>query len=185
MSTPPRTVGTTPRVNPFRVALLISGLLALGFGIAVLVWPDKTALAVTGVLAVYAIATGIVYIAIAFVAGWQSTGSRIGHSLLGLLFIVAGVYAFASLTESAVFLAVFLTVMIGVMWIVEGFTALFTLGETGSTAVTILFAIISVLAGFALLSTPVWGAGFLWWFFAVSLVVLGILAVVRALPLKG
>ncbi|KAA0918444.1 HdeD family acid-resistance protein [Dietzia sp. ANT_WB102] len=185
MSTPSHAVHAARRVNPFRAALLISGLIALGFGIAVLVWPVKTALAVTGVLAVYAIAAGIVYITVAFIARWQSTGSRIGHSLLGLLFILAGVYAFASLRESAVFLALFVTVMIGVMWIVEGFTALFALGETGSTAMTIIFAIISVLAGFALLSTPVWGAGFLWWFFAISLVVLGVLNVVRALPLKN
>lgn len=96
-----------------------------------------------------------------------------------------GAYAFASLQESALFLALFVTVMIGVLWIVEGFTALFTLGDTGSTAMTILFAIISVLAGFALLSTPVWGAGFLWWLFAVSLLVLGVLNVVRAFPLRG
>lgn len=176
---------TSRPVNPFRIALLVGGLIAVGFGLAVLVWPTKTALAVTSVLAVYAIVAGIVYIAVAAVARWQSTGSRIGHGLLGLLFIVAGAYAFASLQESAAFLALFVTVMVGIMWIVEGFTALFTLGESGSSAVTVIFAIISVLAGFALLSTPVWGAGFLWWLFAISLVVLGILNVVRAFPLKG
>ena len=175
---------TASRVNPFRVALLIGGLVAVGFGIAVLLWPIKTALAVTGVLAVYAIMAGLVYVAVAAIAAWQSTGSRIGHALLGLLFILAGAYAFASLEESAAFLALFVTIMIGVMWIAEGFTALFTLGETGSSAVTVLFAIISVLAGFSLLSTPVWGAGFLWWLFAVSLLVLGALNVVRAFPLK-
>lgn len=185
MSAPSHASPTTRSVNPFRVALLIGGLVAIGFGIAVLVWPVKTALAVTGVLAVYAIVAGLVYIAVALVAKWQSTGSRIGHALLGLLFILAGAYAFASLQESAVFLALFVTIMIGVMWIVEGFTALFTLGETGSTAVTVIFAILSVLAGFALLSTPVWGTGFLWWLFAISLLVLGILNVVRAFPLKG
>lgn len=185
MSAPSHASAPTRTVNPFRVALLIGGLIAAGFGIAVLFWPVKTAIAVTGLLAVYAIVSGIVYIAVAVIAGWQSTGSRIGHALLGLLFVIAGAYAFASLEESAVFLALFVSVMVGVMWIVEGFTALFTLGETGSTAVTILFAIISVLAGFALLSTPVWGAGFLWWLFAISLVVLGVLNVARAFPLRG
>ncbi|AWH93483.1 HdeD family acid-resistance protein [Dietzia lutea] len=187
-----RTASPTPtapdarrRVNPLRVALLIGGLIAVGFGVAVLVWPVKTAVAVTGVLAVYAIAGGIVYVAVAILAKRHGTGSRIGHALLGLLFIMAGAYAFASLQESALFLALFVTVMIGVLWIVEGFTALFTLGDTGSTALTIVFAIISVLAGFALLSTPVWGAGFLWWLFAVSLLVLGVLNVIRAFPLRG
>lgn len=176
---------TSRPVNPFRVALLVGGLIAVGFGLAVLIWPTKTALAVTSVLAVYAIVAGIVYVAIGFLAAWQGVGSRIGHVLLGLLFIAAGGYAFASLEESAVFLALFVSVMVGVMWIVEGFTALFTLGESGSTALTVLFAIVSVLAGFALLSTPVWGAGFLWWLFAVSLLVLGVLNVVRAFPLRS
>jgi uncharacterized membrane protein HdeD (DUF308 family) len=185
VSTHTHSAETTRSVNPFRVALLVGGLIAVGFGVAVLFWPAKTAVAVTGVLAVYAIAAGVVYIAVAAVARWQSTGSRIGHALLGVLFILAGAYAFASLQESAAFLALFVTVMIGVMWIVEGFTALFTLGETGSNTVTVIFAIISVLAGFALLSTPVWGAGFLWWLFAISLVVLGVLNVARAFPLRS
>ena len=129
MSTHTHSAETTRSVNPFRVALLVGGLIAVGFGVAVLFWPAKTAVAVTGVLAVYAIAAGVVYIAVAAVARWQSTGSRIGHALLGVLFILAGAYAFASLQESAAFLALFVTVMIGVMWIVEGFTALFTLGS--------------------------------------------------------
>nr|WP_241727594.1 DUF308 domain-containing protein [Dietzia sp. DQ11-71] len=58
--------------------MLVGGLIAVGFGVAVLFWPAKTAVAVTGVLAVYAIAAGVVYIAVAAVARWQSTGSRIG-----------------------------------------------------------------------------------------------------------
>lgn len=185
MATATRAPETTRPLNPFRVALLAGGVITVGFGLAVLFWPVKSALAVTGVLAVYAIAAGIVYVAGAVIATWQSTGSRIGHALLGLLFVLAGAYAFASLRESAVFLALFVTIMIGVMWIVEGFTALFTLGETGFGALTVLFAILSVLAGFALLSTPVWGAGFLWWLFAVSLLVLGTANLVRAFPLRG
>ena len=179
---------TAPTVSPFakvlRLALLVGGVIAIGFGIAVLVWPVKTAVAITGVLAVYAILAGIVYAAVGIVSNTQGTGSRVGHVLLGLLFILAGAYAFASLQESALFLGLFVTIMIGVMWIVEGFTALFTLSEPGSNAITVLFAIVSVLAGFALLSTPVWGAGFLWWFLGISLLVLGVLNVVRGFSVK-
>lgn len=175
----------SPTINPLRLALLIGGLVAVGFGVAVLLWPTKTAVAVTGVLAVYAIIAGIVYAAIGILAKSHGTGSRVGHVLLGLLYILAGGYAFASLQQSAAFLAVFVTIMIGALWIVEGFTALFTLGKPGTNAVTIIFAIISVLAGFSLLSTPVWGAGFLWWLLGISLVVLGALNVIRALPLRS
>ncbi|MFN7241769.1 MAG: HdeD family acid-resistance protein [Dietzia cercidiphylli] len=164
-----------------RLALVIGGLIAIGFGIAVLLWPAKTAVAITGVLAVYAIIAGIVYASIGLLAKSHWTGSRVGHVLLGLLWVIAGAYAFASLQQSAAFLAIFITVMIGVMWIIEGFTALFTLGESGAKGVTIVFAIISVLAGVSLLSTPVWGAGFLWWLLGISLIVLGALNVFRAM----
>ncbi|WP_194860823.1 HdeD family acid-resistance protein [Dietzia sp. SYD-A1] len=168
-----------------RLALLTGGLLAIGFGIAVLVWPEKTAVAITGVLAFYAIVGGVVYASVGLLAKNHGTGSRVGHVLLGLLWVIAGVFAFVSLQESAAFLAIFITVMIGVMWIIEGFTALFTLGESGAKGVTIVFAIISVLAGVSLLSTPVWGAGFLWWLLGISLVVLGALNVFRALSHGG
>lgn len=185
------TTSTAPRSTvsqaskAVRLALLIGGLLAIGFGIAVLLWPAKTAVAITGVLAVYAIIAGVVYASIGLLATSHGTGSRVGHILLGLLWVIAGAYAFVSLQESAAFLAVFITVMIGVMWIVEGFTALFTLGESGAKGVTIVFAIISVLAGVSLLSTPVWGAGFLWWLLGISLIVLGALNVFRAMSGKG
>lgn len=164
-----------------RLALMIGGIVAIGFGIAVLVWPTKTAVALTGVLAVYAIIAGIVYVSIGFIAKEQGTGSRIGHVLLGLLYVIAGVYAFASLQETAVFLALFVTIMIGVMWVIEGFTALFTVDLSDSKGLTIAFSILSVTAGFVLLSSPVWGAGFLWLFLGISLIVLGIFNVARAM----
>ena len=175
------TRNATTNASPLRLALFIGGIVAIGFGIAILVWPAITAVAVTGVIAVYAIIGGIIYGSIGVFSKTQTTGSRVGHVLLGMLFIIAGVYAFSSLRESAVFLGIFVSVMVGVMWIIEGFTALFTLGEPGTNAVTILFAIISVLAGFALLSTPVWGAGLLWWLLGISLIVLGALNIIRAI----
>lgn len=164
-----------------RLALFVEGLAAAVFGIIVLVWPTKAAVALTGVIAVYAIIAGIVYIAMAFASKSLGTGGRIGHALLGILYIIAGIYAFSSLARSAAFLAVFLVIMVGVMWIVEGFTALFTLGHAGSKALTIVFAIISVLAGFSLLTSPLWGVVLMWWFLGITLVVLGVLNVIRAI----
>ena len=167
-----------------RLALLIGGLAAFGFGIAVLVWPTKAAVALTGIIAVYAIIAGIVYAAIGLVAKELGAGGRIGNILLGLLYIAAGIYAFSSLQRSAAFLAIFLAIMVGVMWVVEGFTALLALNDSSQRTLTIVFAIISVIAGFTLLSSPLWGAVFLWWFLGISLAVLGALNVVRAITGK-
>lgn len=175
------TRNATMTASPLRLALLIGGVIAIGFGIAILVWPAITAAALTGVIAVYAIVAGIIYAGIGVGASQSSTGSRIGHVLLGVLFVIAGIFAFTALGETTAFLAVFVAVLIGVMWIVEGFTALFTLGEPGTNAVTIIFAIISIVAGFVLLSSPVWSAVLLWWLLGISLIVLGALNIIRAI----
>lgn len=132
-----------------RLALITGGLVAIAFGIAVLVWPG------------------------------------VGHALLGLLYVAGGVYAFIAIQSTTIVLAFFVTLMIGIMWIIEGFTALFALGESDSKGLTIAFAVISVLAGISLVSTPLWGAGFLWWLVGVSLLVLGALNLIRGLSLKS
>ena len=174
----------TPVAKGMRVALLAGGLIAVIFGIAILVWPGSTAEIITGVIAVYAIIAGIVYLAMSFTATGQSTGSRIGHGLLGLLYIAAGIYAFVALAATTIVLGIFIAVLIGVMWMIEGFTALFTLGEAGSKGLTVFFAIISVLAGIALVSTPLWGIAFLWWLTGIALVVMGVLNVIRGFSIK-
>lgn len=172
---------TTSSTKGARLALLVAGLVGIAFGIAVLAWPTKTAVALTGVIAIYAVVAGIVYIALGLLSKSLGTGGRIGHVLLGVLYILAGVYAFSALKQSAAFLAVFLTVMIGVMWVVEGFTALFALGQSESKVATILFSILSIIAGISLLSGPFWGAAFLWWLMGLSLIVLGVLNVARGI----
>lgn len=175
----------TPVAKGMRLALLAGGLIAIVFGIAVLVWPGKTAAVVTGIIAIWAILAGLVYIAMSIASSGQSTGSRVGHGLLGLLYVAAGVYAFVALQSTAIVLGLFITVLIGIMWMIEGFTALFALGESDSKGVTIFFAIISVLAGLSLVSTPLWGAGFLWWLAGIALVVLGVLNVIRGFSIKA
>ncbi|WP_313278403.1 HdeD family acid-resistance protein [Timonella senegalensis] len=167
-----------------RFALLVGGLTGVAFGLAILFWPTKAATALAGVIATYAIIAGIVYISIALLTKSLGTGGRVGHALLGILYIVAGIFAFSSLDRSAAYLAVLLTIMIGVMWVVEGFTALFTLGRSESKVLTIVFALFSVVAGATLLSSPIWGAVFLWWFLGIAMVALGLLNAVRALTKK-
>lgn len=180
-TSPAATAPATAPAKGARLALVIGGIAAVAFGIAILVWPTKAAVAVTALIAVYAVIAGVVYVALGLFSKGLGAGGRIGHILLGVLYVVAGIFAFSQLQESAAFLAVFLTILVGVMWIVEGFVSLFSLGGAGSKVLTIVFAIVSIIAGFTLVTSPLWGAVFLWWFLAISLIVLGALNVVRAL----
>lgn len=164
-----------------RTALAVGGLASAAIGIAILVWPTKAAVAVTMLVAVYAVIAGVAYVGYGIASKSLGTGGRLGHVLLGVLYAIAGVYAFTELERSAAFLAIFVTLMIGIMWIVEGFVALFTLDQAASKGLAVFFAILSLFAGGTLVLSPLWGAVFLWWFVAISLVVLGVLNVIRAL----
>lgn len=163
-----------------RFALVIGGIVAALFGAAILLWPTKAAVAVAGLIAIYAIIAGVVYAGMGLFTR-LGLGGRLGHIILGVLYVVAGIFAFTELQRSAAFLALFLTLMIGVLWIVEGFASLFTLGAAGSKLFTILFAIVSIIAGFTLITSPLWGAVFLWWFLGIAMVVLGVLNIFRGL----
>jgi uncharacterized membrane protein HdeD (DUF308 family) len=166
-------------VGGIRTALGIGGAIALIVGILILVWPLKTAAVGTAIIAVYAIATGLVYAALGVFSKTLGGWARVGHIVLGLLFVVAGVVALANLTDTTVFLAIFVGVFIGITWIVEGVVALTTLGQAGSRGWTIFFAVISLLAGIVLLFSPLYVA-LLWIFVGASLVALGIIQIVRA-----
>ena len=167
-------------VNGVRTALGLGGLLLVILGILILVWPGKTAVVVTAIFAIYAIAAGLVYIGLGIFSKVKGGWSRIGHIVLGVLFIAAGIIAFSNLGLTTAWFATFVGILVGIMWIMEGVVSLSTLGDTGSKTWTIVFAVISILAGITLVISPLWGAVILWWIFGISAVVLGVAQIARA-----
>lgn len=166
-------------VNGIRTAFGIGGAIALIVGILILVWPLKTAAVGTAIIAVYAIASGLVYAGLGIFSKTLGGWSRVGHIALGVLFVAAGVIALANLGDTTVFLAIFVGVFIGITWIVEGVVALTTLGNSASRGWTIFFAVMSLIAGVILVFSPFYVA-LLWLFVGASLVILGIIQLVRA-----
>jgi uncharacterized membrane protein HdeD (DUF308 family) len=140
-------------VNGIRTTLGLAGALTLIAGILILVWPGQTAAVVTWILAIYVVAAGLVY---------------------------AGLGIFSNLTATKLWLAVFVSVFIGIAWIIEGIVSLSTLSDAKSKGWTIFFAIVSVIAGLYLLFSPLWGAVVLWWLLGIMLIVMGILNIIRA-----
>ncbi|WP_203579374.1 HdeD family acid-resistance protein [Microbacterium hibisci] len=172
-------------VNGIRTALGVGGVLAVIVGILILVWPAKSAAVVTAIIAIYAIAAGLVYAGLGIFSKTKGGWARVGHIALGILFIIAGVVALFNLGQTTAWLALFLGILVGIMWIVEGIVALSTLGDASSKGWSIFFAILSIIAGIILLFSPVWGAAVLWWLLGISLIVLGIINIVRAFTFKG
>jgi uncharacterized membrane protein HdeD (DUF308 family) len=167
-------------VNGIRTALGVGGVISVIVGVLILVWPGKTAMVVAAIIAIYAIAAGLVYAGLGIFSKSKGGWARVGHIVLGILFIIAGVLAFMNLGATTAWLALFLGILVGIMWIVEGIVSLSTLGDARSKGWTIFFAILSIVAGIILLFSPLWGAVVLWWLLGISLVVLGIIQVIRA-----
>ncbi|HWI32286.1 MAG TPA: DUF308 domain-containing protein, partial [Microbacterium sp.] len=157
----------------------LGGVITLIVGILILVWPQKTAFVVTFIIAAYLIIAGLVYAGLGIFTKNRGGWSRIGHILLGVIFIIAGIYAFIDLATATLALAVFLGILVGILWIIEGVVALSTLGDAGSKGWTIFFAILSIVAGIVLLFSPLYIVA-LWWLLGIALVVLGIVQIIRA-----
>jgi uncharacterized membrane protein HdeD (DUF308 family) len=171
-------------VNGIRTAFGVGGVIALVVGILILVWPGHTASVMTAILAIYAIVVGVVYGGLGIFARTMKGWSRVGHIVLGLLFIIGGIIALMNLNATTAWLAVFLGIFIGIAWIIEGIVALTTLSSARSKGWALFFAILSIIAGIVVLFSPLWGIVVLWWLLGISLVVLGIIQIVRAFTFK-
>ncbi|GAA1124571.1 MULTISPECIES: HdeD family acid-resistance protein [Microbacterium] len=166
-----------------RVSLAVSGVLSLIAGIVLLVWPVKSAVIVTGIFATYLIIAGVVYVGLGIFSKAKGGWARVGHILLGLLYVVAGVIAFANLKEAALTLALITVIFIGVSWLFDGIVSLTLLGSDGSRVWTLLYAILSIVAGVYVLFNVLAAGLVLWVFLGVSLVVLGLVQIIRAFTL--
>lgn len=166
-----------------RVTLAVSGIVALIAGIVLLVWPLKTAMIVTAIIASYLIIAGLVYVGLGIFSGKKGGWVRVGHIVLGLLYIVAGIMAYGNLQAATVTLAFVTAIFLGVSWIVDGVVSLSLLNRDGSKVWTIIYAILSIAAGVIVIFSPLLAAVALWWVLGITLVVLGILQIVRAITL--
>lgn len=170
-------------LKAIKLWLGISGVIALITGIVIVAWPGQSAIALTIVLAVYALIAGVVYIVTA-IFGSGSGWLRVGHALAGIVFIVAAIVAFMNPAASAASLAIVVAIFIGVAWIFEGIAALSTLSLSASKGWSVFFAIVSILGGIALLMAPLFAAAFLLMWVGVTLIVLGVVGIIRAFMIK-
>ena len=173
-------------INTIRVALGISAGAALIIGILITLWPKTAVVAMTVLLGIYLLIAGLAYLGLATFARGISGRARALHLILGLLFVGGDILAFvnvdgSAVDESAVFLAAFLGVLIGVLWIVHSVIAIAHLGDFPSMGWAIFASILYIIAGIILLLSPLWGAVVQFIITGIALIVLGILQGARAL----
>lgn len=167
-------------VGTVRAMLGISGAVALLVGVLITFWPKDSALVITVIFGIYFIIAGLAYLGLGIFSKGISGGARAIDIILGVLFVIGGIVAITSPSESAIILGIFLGVFVGILWIVEGVVALVQSSDAPSKTWAIFFGILSLVAGIVLLFSPLMGAIFLFWFAGISLIVLGIIQIVRA-----
>lgn len=168
-------------INSVRVALGISGTVALIIGIIIVFWPKTAAIGLTVLVAISLLVSGLAYLSIGIFAKGLGGGSRALDIVFGVLLVVAAIIAFANLGGTTAFLAVFLGILVGIAWIVEGAVTLAQLGDAPSRGWAVFFGILSIIAGIVLLFTPLWGIVVLFVLTGISLIVLGIIQIIRAI----
>jgi uncharacterized membrane protein HdeD (DUF308 family) len=163
-------------------SLIARGILAVIVGIIALAWPSVTVLALVILFAIYAFIAAGLQAARAFSS--RNAGPVIGHLLLGLVDLAAGVVALAWPAPTALVL-----VLIVASWAVIGglveFSAAFASGEpAGTRAMLILGGLVTVAFGVVLFARPGVGAITLALLFGLFNLIAGIWMLAQGIELR-
>lgn len=175
-------------VDGVRIMFGVGGLIAVVVGVFIMLFPLKSAqfvaIVLAAILAIYLVVMGVVYFGTAIFSKTLGGWARTGNILLGLLYIVAAIILFANLGLASDVLLVFIAILIGIMWIIEGVLSMTTVKSSGHPVLTIVYGVISILAGGVLIFSFALGIAVLVWMIGISLVVLGVVQVIRAFTVK-
>ncbi len=137
-------------------SLIVRGVLALAVGVIALAWPSVTVLALVILFAVYAFMAAGLEAVRAFSS--RNAGPVIGHLLLGLVDLAAGVIALAWPGPTALVLVLIVGIWAVIAGLVE-IAAAFRAGEqAGTRALFILGGLVTVAFGVVLCARPGIGA---------------------------
>jgi uncharacterized membrane protein HdeD (DUF308 family) len=163
-------------------SLILLGVLAIVVGIIALAWPGVTVLALVILFAIYAFIDAGLQAMRAFSS--RAAGPVIGHLLLGLLALAAGVIALAWPGPTALVL-----VLIVAIWAVAGglaeIFAAFQSGETaGTRALFILTGLVPIAFGVVLFARPNVGAVTLALLFGLFSLIYGISQITMGVEMR-
>lgn len=183
---------TTPPSNLLSnlwTSTLVSGVLAVVLGAAILYWPGKTILVAAVLFGVYLAVTGVAQLLFAFGLPLMSAGGRVMLFLSGTASVILAVLCFRHFNSDEEANAVLLlAIWIAVGFIFRGVSA--TVAATSDPALPgrgwqIFMGVVSLLAGLVTLAWPLTSLLTLtlvvgWW-----LIVIGVVEIVTAIKLRS
>lgn len=165
--------------NWVRTIYAIIGVAAIVLGIALLIWPGITLQVAAVLLGIYFVVSGVTRVVTAIVELGLPGGWRILDILVGVLLAIGGIVVLKNSALSGQTLAVLVTMTVGLGWMLEGFMALVESWRLPSSGWAVLYAVISIIAGFVVLLSPITSTMWLVVFGGCALVVMGVSAIVR------
>ena len=178
------TIETPSVVRHLWKSVLALGVLTLGLGAVVLIWPGDSIVVASAVFGVYLLVAGIAQ-AIAAFAVDMSTATRVLYFISGALSVVLGYFAFRDFNNGA---AVWMmAIWIGVGFIFQGVTATALAIDVPALPARgwyIFVGILTVIAGVVTLVWPISSIAVLAIIAGVWLVVIGITEIVGALSAR-
>ncbi|RFA21199.1 HdeD family acid-resistance protein [Subtercola boreus] len=170
---------TGPALRTFGIALWIGAVLSILVGIVVLAWPGSTLEVVAFFFGLYFFVVGLVRVFVGIVNGTLSPSIRVLSVILGVLLLIAGVFALKNPLSSLVVLAL----LIGISWITEGILALTQTVNDSSKWYGTLLGLLSIVAGVVFIFAPLSSLAILTVFAAWTFIVLGVFQAMSAITL--
>jgi uncharacterized membrane protein HdeD (DUF308 family) len=163
-------------------SLILLGVLAIIVGIIAIAWPGVTILALVILFAVYAFIDAGLQAMRAFSS--RSAGPVIGHLLLALVDLAAGVIALVWPKPTALVLVI----VVAAWALVGGFFEIFAAFQSGETAGTralfIIGGLVSILFGILLFARPGVGAVTLALLFGLFALIYGVSQITMGVELR-
>lgn len=166
--------------NAIRGVYGVLGVVALILGLALLIWPGATLKVAAIALGAYFVVSGVIRIVTAVVELGLPGGWRVLDILIGVLLTVGGVIVLKNAALSGATLAVLITMVVGLGWMMEGVMALVESWRMPSSGWAVVYALLSIVAGLIVLFSPVSSTAWLILFGGCALIMLGVVAIVRA-----
>jgi uncharacterized membrane protein HdeD (DUF308 family) len=164
--------------------VLAYGLVSIGLGLVLAVWPDETLVVCAVLIAIQILVSGVLRIVVAVGARGLDGGVRALHGLIGGLAIIVGLLCLRDPVQTLLVIGI----LLGVWWLISGIidvVGALVSPVHGRRTWDLVTGAISILAGGFLLVDPKLSLGVLVVVICVWLFAIGGIAVITALMLRS
>jgi uncharacterized membrane protein HdeD (DUF308 family) len=159
--------------------LLVGGLISMVFGVALLVWPERTLTTIAILLGIYLLIVGLLLICLLF---FERPGSRAGLLLRGVLAVVAGLIVIRHPGGSILVVAM----AIGILLVVSGIIKLVAATDAvAGRGWLLLGAVVDLAIGVVLVAWPQFGVTSLAVLLGIVLILRGVVEAACAFVLRS